>query len=133
MAENLRQRHKPASLAVQVTQAEWRVLHRRRLIGARASILAQRIQAQLTSPAMLLLAGGLGFGAGHFSRRQASTPSDTEHPRGAHNKLFGRALKLITLARILSRFVPLAAVDPPVQAGLPGQPLAPRFRPAAAS
>lgn len=133
MAENMRQRPKPASLAVQVMQAEWQVLHRRRLIGARASMLGQCIQTQLTSPTMLILACGLGFGAGHFSRCQASSPSNTEHPRGAHNKLFGRALKLIALARIVSRAFPSAAMDPPVQAGLPGQPPAPRFRPAAAS
>jgi hypothetical protein len=75
----------------------------------------------LTSPAMLLLAGGLGFAAGHFTKRQASRPSNTKRPRGSHNKLFGRALKLIAFARVLSRAIPLAAKDPSVQSGLSSQ------------
>jgi hypothetical protein len=133
MAADVRQRHKPASLAVQVMLAEGQVLHRRRLVGVRASLLGQCIQSQLTSPAMLLLAGGLGFVAGHFTKRQASAPSNTKGPRASHNKLFGKALKLIALARILSRSFPSAVMDPSVQSGLPSQPPEPRFGSAAAS
>jgi hypothetical protein len=96
-------------------------------------MLGQYIRRQLTSPAMLLLAGGLGFVAGRFTQRQASTPSNTERPRASHNKLFGRALKLIALARILSRAFPSAAMDPSVQSRLSSQAPAPRFRSAAAS
>jgi len=82
------------------------------MVGLRASMLGQNIRKQLTSPAMLLLAGGLGFAAGHLTKRQASMPSSTERRRGSHNTLFGRALKLIALARILSRAFPSAAMDP---------------------
>jgi hypothetical protein len=109
MAANIRQRYKPAALTVQVAQAEGRVLQRRRLVGVRASMLGQSIRRQLTSPAMLLWAGGLGFAAGHFTQREASTPSNIERPRGSYNELFARALKLIAFARTLSRAFPSAA------------------------
>jgi hypothetical protein len=112
MAVTIRQRDKPAPLSVQVTQAERRVLYHRRMVVLRASRLGRNIRRQVTSPATLLWAGGLGFAAGHLTKRQASTPSETERRRGSHNKLFGRALKLIALARILSRAFPSAATDP---------------------
>ena len=102
MAENMRQRNKPASLTVQVMHAERQVLDRRRLVVIRATMLGQNIRRQLTSPAVLLLAGVVGFAAGHFTRRQVSTPSNTERPRGSPNKLFETALKLIALTRTLS-------------------------------
>jgi hypothetical protein len=123
MAVNIRQRHKGASLIVQIMHAGQQVLDRRRLISVRATMLGQNVRRSSTSPAMLLLAGGLGFAAGHFTKRQASTPSNTERPRGSHNKIFGRVLKLIALARTLSRASLSAVMDPSVQSGLlPGQP-----------
>jgi hypothetical protein len=133
MAANMRQRHKATSLIVQVMQAERQVTHRRRLLGVRASMLGQCIRRQLTSPAVLVLAGGLGFVAADCTKRQTSTPSNTERPRASHNQLFGRALKLIALARILSRAFPPAAMDPSIQSGGSSQALAPRFRSAAVS
>jgi hypothetical protein len=87
----------------------------------------------LTSPAILLLAGGLGFVAGYFIKRQVSTPSKTDRPRASRSKLFGRALKLIAFVRLLTRAFPSAAKDPSVQAGLSSQTPAPRFPSAAAS
>ena len=109
MAANMRQRDKPACLTVQVMHAERQLLDRRRLVKVRATMLGRNLRRQLTSPAMLLLAGGLGFVVAYFfTKRQASTPSNTERPRGSHNKLFGTVLKLITLARTLSRALPLA-------------------------
>ena len=121
MTANNRQRHEPASLTVQVMQAELQVVHRRQLVGVRASMLGQSIRSRLTSPAMLLLAGGLGFAAGHFTKRHASRPSNTKRPRGSHNKLLGRVLKLIACAHVLSRAFPSAATDPSVQSGLSSQ------------
>ena len=133
MPAYMRQRHKPASLAVQVMQAERQVLHRRRLVRERASIFGEYMRRQLTSPAMLFLAGGLGFAAGHIVKRQASTPNNSERPRGAHNKLFGRVLKLVALVRILSRAFPSAATDPAAASGLSSQAPGPQVRSVAAS
>jgi hypothetical protein len=132
MAPTMRQRHKPASLIVQITQAELRVLHHRQLVGVCASKLGQDLREQLTSPAMLLLAGGLGFVAGHMTRHQASTPSNAEHPRAAHTQLLAKALKLIAFARTLSRIFPSAAMEFSVQSESSSQTPAPQFRSPAA-
>jgi hypothetical protein len=113
----MRQRHKPAPLTVQVTQAERRVLYRRRLVDYHASRLAQNLRRGLTSPVVLLVAGGLGFAAEHFTRRQASALGHTE--RASPGKLFA-ALKFASMATTLFRH--LAPVADPPQAGLPSQP-----------
>ncbi len=102
MEENIRQRNKPASLSVQVMHAERQVLDRRRMVRVRVSVLGQTIRRQMSSPAMLLWAGGLGFAGGEFTRRQASRSDNAERPRGSQDKLFGKAMKLIALARTLS-------------------------------
>jgi hypothetical protein len=129
MAANIRQRHKPASLTVQIRLAEQQVRDRRRLVGVRATVLGQNMRSKLTSPAVLLLAGGVGFVAGHFTKRKASKASNTKRPRGSHNKLFGRVLKLIILARALSGAFPSAVMDPRVQSRrLPSQAPALQFR-----
>ena len=102
MAATIRLRHKPASLAVQVMHAERQVLDRRRLVNVRTALLGHAIRRQMTSPAMLLCAGGLGFLAGQFTRRRASKPGNTRRPSGFYKNVLGRALKLVALVRTLS-------------------------------
>ena len=111
MTPGIRQRDKPASLSVQVMHAERQVLDRRRLVIVRASALGRTLRRQMSSPAILLWAGGLGFAAAEFTRRKASLPGDHRGPRGSPNKLFGKAMKFIALVRTLSRFVPPADRD----------------------
>jgi hypothetical protein len=53
---------------------------------------------------MLLLAGCLGFAAEQLTKRQASTPRNTERP--SQNKLFAAALKFIPLITTLLRHLP---------------------------
>ena len=108
MAVNIRQRQKPASLSVQVMHAERQVLERRRIVKFRIIGLGRTIHRQLTSPVMLLWAGGLGFAAGLFPTRHASKPGNTDRPRGPHNTFFGSAMKLIALVRTLSSVFSLA-------------------------
>ena len=106
MAPGIRQRDKPASLAVQVMHAERQVLDRRRLVGFRASQLGRAMRRRITSPAMLLWAGGLGFAAGQFGRRQSRMPKNTERPRSAYNKVFANAVNLVVFAHTLSKAFP---------------------------
>ena len=133
MASIIRRRHKPASLTVQVMHAERQVLARRRLVGIRATLLGRNIRRQWTSPAMLLLAGGLGFVAGHFIKRRASTPGNTTRARTSLYKLFGKGLKLIAFARTLSGVFSSVVMNPPVQTELPDQSPAPPYQSAIAS
>lgn len=108
MVVNIRQRYKLAPLSVQVMHAERQVLDRRRIVRVRVSVLGHTIRSQMSSPAMLLWAGGLGFVAGEFTRRQASRPGDAKRLRGSQDKLFGKAMKLIALVRTLSSVFPPA-------------------------
>ena len=132
MAANMRQRHKNTLLSIQITQAERQVLHRRQLVGVRTSKFGQNLRRRLASPAVLLLAGSIGFATGHLPTQPASRPETTQRPRAARSKFFEQALKLIAFARILTKVFPSADMDPSAQSGLPGQAPAPKYRSAAA-
>jgi hypothetical protein len=108
MAVDIRQRDKPASLSVQVTLAEQRLLARRQMVRSRISTLGQNLHSQISSPAALLWAGGLGFAAAEFTRRLSRAPANAERPRAPPSKLFDRALKLMALVRTLSSAFPSA-------------------------
>jgi len=108
MDANMRQRHKPASLSVQVMHAERAVLERRRLISARTALLGHTLRAQMTSPSVLLWAGGLGFAAGEITRRKASRSGTPGQPRGS--TLFGLPMKLFSLVRTLSSALGVAGL-----------------------
>lgn len=64
------------SLAEKIADTENRILERRRLLVARRTFVAQRIRDQVTSPAVLLLAGGVGFIVGELTRSKRRAPSD---------------------------------------------------------
>ena len=91
-------------------------------------MLGQSVRRQLTSPTMLLVAGSVGFAAGYLPVHTAPTPDGTEHPRPARSKLFEKALKLITLARILSKAFPSAPIVASAQSGVPAPTPTPRYR-----
>lgn len=67
-------RIKPRSLNTQIRDAERQVLKRQRVVGARTDRLVRKIHQQMTAPATLLLAGGIGFILGEITHcRQGST------------------------------------------------------------
>ena len=121
MEANVRQRHKPAPLTVQVMLAERQLLDRRRLVGDHAALLARNLHRQLTSPTMLFVAGGLGFAAGLFSKRKATTQDNKKRRPRSTNTIYSRALKLIAVARTLSRFFPASPTDSSVHSGMPDE------------
>lgn len=131
MTASNRQRNAPASLTVQVTQAELRVLQSRRLLGLRVSMFGRNMRSRLTSRSMLITAVGVGLAAGHLTGRRAAAPGKTNHPRMSPNKLFGSVLKVIAFARTLSTAFPSAAEDPSISTNFSGQEAAPQA-PAAA-
>lgn len=122
-----RQRHAPASLAFQVTQAELQVLHGRQLLGLRASVFSRNIRRRITSPATLLLATGVGFTAGLLTSRPTAAPDKSKRPRSANNKLFERVLKGIAFARTLSTTFSPAAPQPSVSTGFSDHGPEPQF------
>ncbi|MBK7543722.1 MAG: hypothetical protein IPP10_18500 [Candidatus Competibacteraceae bacterium] len=64
------------SLAEKIADTENRILERRRLLVARRTFVAQRVREQVTSPAILLLAGGVGFIVGELTRSKQQASSD---------------------------------------------------------
>ena len=107
MATDSRIRSKAASLIVQVTHAEREVLNRRRLVVVRATSLNESIHRRLTSPMMLLFAGGLGIFAEGLTRRQETAPSNPAPPRALRDKLLPGLLKLIAFTRLLGAAFPV--------------------------
>ena len=126
---------KPKSLTAQIRDAERQVLKRQQGVGVRADALARKIRQQMTAPATLLLAGGVGFIIGEITKRQALKY------RGAANKPstagitpLRSTLNLVASLHTLYKALPLVWLmkflrQPGASHHAPER----RFRPAAAS
>jgi hypothetical protein len=77
----LLKRNKSKSLRTQIRNVERELLNRQQRTGVRTATLVRKIQQQMTAPATLLLAGGMGFILGELIQRQ------TAKSRGAADKL----------------------------------------------
>jgi hypothetical protein len=132
MAANRRNQSKPASLTVQIRDAERQLLDRRRLVRVRGTALGQNIYKQMTTPASLLLGGGVGFVTGELTPRQTTPSRSTDDSPGSYRAFFETALNLITLLRPLFSAPPLAGVQPSTQPDAPGQAAPPPSRSPAA-
>lgn len=105
----LLKRNKPKSLRAQIRAAERELLNRQQRVGVRTATLVRNIHQQVTAPATLLLAGGIGFILGELTHRQ------TTQSRGAAGKLrttettpLRTALNLMTSIHTLYTALPLA-------------------------
>ena len=108
---HLLKRNEPKSLSLrtQIGDAERELLNRQRRVGVRTATLVRNIHQQVTAPATLLLAGGIGFILGELTQRQ------TTKSRGAAGKLritettpLRTALNLMTSIHTLYTALPLA-------------------------
>ena len=105
----LLKRNKSKSLRAQIRAAERELLNRQHRVGVRTATLVQNIHHQVTAPATLLLASGIGFILGELTQRQ------TTKSRGAAGKLrttettpLRTALNLMTSIHTLYTALPLA-------------------------
>lgn len=103
-------RSKPKSLTAQIRDAEREVLNRQRRVGVRSATLVRKIHQQMTAPATLLLAGGIGFILGEFTRRQTPKSRDAaDKSRAAETTTPLRtAMNLMTTVHTLYTALPLA-------------------------
>lgn len=76
MAKNSLAPEDRRSLAEQIADTERRILERRRSIHTRQALMAQHVRQQITSPALLLLAGCLGFIVGELTRGERKSALD---------------------------------------------------------
>jgi len=77
----------PKSLTAQINAAERQVLNRQQEVGIRTTTLVRKIHQQMTAPATLLLAGGIGFIIGELTKRQTSKkrPGTVDKPQATEN------------------------------------------------
>jgi hypothetical protein len=92
------------SLTVQIENAERQVLDRRQEIDLRIATLILKIHRQMSAPATLLLAAGIGFIIGELTKRQTCKSGGTTPKTTPLNV----ALNLLTSARTLYTALPLA-------------------------
>ena len=105
----LLKRNKPKSLRARIRAAERELLNRQQKVGVRTATLVRNIHQQVTAPAALLLAGGIGFILGELTQCQPT------QSRGAAGKLrttettpLRTALNLMTSIHTLYTALPLA-------------------------
>ena len=87
-----------ASLRAQVTRAEQRVMHRRRVIGLRASRLRLTFSEKIRNPAILVWAAGAGFLAGELLQHRKVSADSSDSPEPAGRSLLGRAMQWSSIA-----------------------------------
>ncbi|MGZ5077543.1 MAG: hypothetical protein ACXV9R_13070 [Methylobacter sp.] len=103
--------NKAKLLADQIEEAEWQVLKRQQVVDIQTTTLVQKIYRQLTDPASLLLAGGIGFILGEMTKPQAPKPigaSAKDKTAAAATSPLKVALNLMTSAQTLYTALPLA-------------------------
>lgn len=70
------------SLTDQIKDAELQVLERQRMVIVRVDTLIHKTQQQLTAPASLLLAGGIGFVLGELTKNKSFEPHRANEESG---------------------------------------------------
>jgi hypothetical protein len=91
------------SLNAQIKATERIILNRHRVIDKRATMLTQKLYQQMTTPAALLLAVGIGFVVGELSKSR----STSNKPHATQTSL-RTLLNLITSARTVYATLPIA-------------------------
>lgn len=113
------------SLRHQIRLAATQLAEHRQGVNLRRAALGERLRAGLTSPGMLLLAGGTGFIIAEFtgradSERQSSQPSASRRPLLAGARTALRfALQVYSFAHAVSRAVDAEPYTPHYQTELP--------------
>jgi hypothetical protein len=100
---------KSLSLAAQIRDTERQVFKRQQKVSVRTTTLIRKIHQQMTAPATLLLAGGIGFIIGELTKHQIhNSRGNTDKPRTAETSPLTTALNLITWVRTLYMALPIA-------------------------
>lgn len=96
----------------QIKDAQWQVVKHHQAVDYRTNVLVRNIYRQLTDPASLLLAGGIGFIIGELTkRRPSSSRSTADKAHGTRTETTSPlkvALNLLTSAQTLYTALPLA-------------------------
>jgi hypothetical protein len=100
---------KAKSLTVQIRDAEKQVLNSQQRVGIRTATLIRNIHQQMTAPASLLLAGGLGFILGELTtRKNLNSCGTADKSRTSETTPLRTALNLLTSVHTLYTALPIA-------------------------
>jgi hypothetical protein len=100
---------RPRALTAQIEYAEQQVLLHQRGIVVRTAGLNRKINQQLTAPASLMLASGIGFILGEITKCQRpKLPKSGNNSAVAETSPLNTALKLLISAHSLYTALPLA-------------------------
>ena len=100
---------KAKSLTAQIRDAERQVLSSQQRVGVRTATLIRNIHQQMTAPATLLLAGGLGFILGELTKRKnLNSCGIADKSRTSETTLLRTALNLLTSVHTLYTALPIA-------------------------
>jgi hypothetical protein len=108
MATSLLFRYNPKSLTAQIRDAERKVLIRQKRVDVNAARLIRKIHHQITNPATLLLASGIGFILGELTQCQIQkSHSVTDEPRATETTPLRTTLNFMTFAHTIYTTLPL--------------------------
>ncbi len=100
---------KAKSLTAQIRDAERRVLSSQQRVGVRTATLIRNIHQQMTAPATLLLAGGLGFILGELTKgKNLNSCGTADKSRTSETTPLRTALNLLTSVHALYTALPIA-------------------------
>lgn len=101
--------NQPKLLEDEIKDAESQVLTRQQIIDRRTTLLVRKIYQEMTEPASLLLAGGIGFVISEVTKRRPVKVRDTAGKAGATEASpLNVAMNLLTSARTLYTALPIA-------------------------
>lgn len=99
--------HKPLSLSAQIRATERRVSNRRRQFGIHTAAISQKIGKQLSTPPNLLLASGIGFIIGEFTRQTPQAIDKANEGQTSKTSPLKIALNLFSSIHTLYTALPL--------------------------
>ena len=109
MATTTRLRARSTPLKVEITRAAGRLQERRRRVDLCAAVLRHNFGRHLTSPMMLLLAGGVGFLAADLANRDNASERMGGSEAPVKDRLAG-AMRLVALIRSVLAMIQTTAV-----------------------
>ncbi|MFZ2450185.1 MAG: hypothetical protein WAW36_06685 [Methylovulum miyakonense] len=107
-SHHLTSRNKSRSLPAQIKDAERQILVRQGQVGLRANRLSQTILQQMTTPASLLLASGIGFIIGELTRQTSRCRAAADKSKDTKTTPLKTALNLLSSIQTLYAALPLA-------------------------
>ena len=103
-----------SSLSTQINKAKHQLQNQQNLVRVRGAALGQTLHQQITNPALLFLAGSIGFLMGELTQHQAHQPRGAGSVNSVYPffKTMLNIIKLMTSIHTLLTTLPSAQTQP---------------------